>query len=45
MPTDNESDLTLEPMDEPALPSTGQPALPLGAPSLEFGRPPDSTVK
>jgi adenine-specific DNA-methyltransferase len=26
-------------------PTTGQPTLPLAAPSLEFGRPPDSTVK
>jgi hypothetical protein len=45
MPTDNESDLTLEPMDEPARRMPGQPALPLSKPSLEFGRPPDSTVR
>ena len=45
MPTDNESDLTPEPMDEPARPTLGQPALPLSKPALEFGRLPDSIVK
>jgi hypothetical protein len=39
MPTDDD-DLTLEPMEAPAPSADRQPALPIPAPALEFGRPP-----